>query len=126
MKGLWLTAGYSYVHSHDYETGLQLYGTTKHSGNIAADYNFRKKDYSFSAQLYCKVSGEKFYEITDEMFYRDRPYSNWRLTVSQEYKWLRISTGVDNIFGVVIPQNINFISPGRRFFAGVNINFGKL
>jgi outer membrane receptor for ferrienterochelin and colicins len=126
MKGLWLTAGYSYVHSHDNETGLQLYGTTKHSGNIAADYNFRKKNYSFTAQLYCKVSGEKFYEITDEMLYRDRPYSNWRLTVSQEYRRYRISAGVDNIFGVVIPQNINFISPGRRFFAGFNINFGKL
>lgn len=125
-EGLWLTAGYSYVHSHDNETGLQLYGTTKHSGNIAADYSFKRKDYSFSAQLYCKLSGEKFYEITDEMTYRDRPYANWRFIISQEYRWLRISTGVDNIFGVVIPQNINFISPGRRFFAGLNINFGKL
>lgn len=124
-KGLWLTAGYSYVHSHDNETGMQLYGTTKHSGNIAADYNFRNKNYSFSAQLYCKLSGEKFYEITDEMNYHDKPYANWRFTISQEYKRLRISTGVDNMFGVVIPNNINFISPGRRFFAGLNINFGK-
>ena len=48
---LWLSAGYSYVHSLDNQTGLQLYGTAKHSGNIAADYNFRKKNYSFSAQL---------------------------------------------------------------------------
>lgn len=125
-KGLWITAGYSYVYSHDNETGLQLYGTTKHSGNIAADYNLRKKDYAFSAQLYCKISGEKFYEITDEMTYRDRPYSNWRFTISQEYKWLRLSAGVDNIFNLVIPQNINFISPGRRFFAGLNINFSRL
>jgi len=124
--GLWLSTGYSYVNSHDNETSLQLYGTTKHSGNISADYNFRKKNYSFTAQLYCKLMGEKFYEITDDKTYRDRPYSNWRVTISQEYKWLRVSTGVDNVFDLVIPQNVNFISPGRRFFIGVNIDFSKI
>ena len=126
LKGLWLSTGYSFVQSHDNQTDLQLYGTTKHSGNIAADYNYRKKNYSLSAQLYCKLMGEKFYEITDEGLYRDRPYSSWRLTLSQEYKWLRISLGLDNIFNVIIPQNINFISPGRRFFTGLNIDFGKI
>ncbi|MEI8224656.1 MAG: TonB-dependent receptor [Bacteroidota bacterium] len=125
-NGLWLSTGYSYVHSHDNQTGLQLYGTTKHSGNIAADYNFRKKDYSFTAQIYCKLMGEKFYEITTEGTYRDRPYSTWRFTISNEYRWMRISTGVDNMFNLIIPQNINFISPGRRFFIGLNIDFGKI
>jgi outer membrane receptor for ferrienterochelin and colicins len=125
-NGLWLSTGYSYVHSHDNQTGLQLYGTTRHSGNIAADYNFRKKNYSFTAQIYCKLMGEKFYEITTEGTYRDRPYSTWRITISQEYRWLRISTGVDNIFNLIIPQNINFISPGRRFFIGLNLDFGKI
>jgi outer membrane receptor for ferrienterochelin and colicins len=125
-KGLWLNAGYSYVNSHDNETSLQLYGTTKHSGNISADYNFRKKNYSVTAQLYCKLMGEKFYEITEEKTYIDKPYTNWRVTVSQEFKWIRISTGVDNIFNLVIPQNVNFISPGRRFFIGINIDFGKI
>jgi hypothetical protein len=48
------------------------------------------------------------------------------LTFSEEYKWMRISTGVDNVFNVIIPQNINFISPGRRFFIGINIDFGKI
>jgi outer membrane receptor for ferrienterochelin and colicins len=126
VKGLWLSAGYSYVNSHDNQTNLQLYGTTKHSGNASADYNFRKKNYSFTAQLYCKIMGEKFYEITDEKTYIDKPYTNWRFTISQEYKWLRVSTGVDNIFDLVIPQNINFISPGRRFFIGLNIDFSRI
>jgi len=125
-KGLWISSGYSYVHSHDNQTNLQLYGTTKHSGNLSADYNFRKKDYSFTAQLYCKLMGEKFYEITTDGTSRDRPYSLWRLTISQEYKWMRISTGVDDLFNLVIPQNINFISPGRRFFVGLNVDFGKI
>jgi outer membrane receptor for ferrienterochelin and colicins len=126
VNGLWLSAGYSYVNSHDNETGLQLYGTTKHSGNISADYNLRKKNYSFTAQIYCRLMGEKFYEITTEKTYRDMPYSNWRVTISQEFKWLRVSTGVDNVFDLVIPYNINFISPGRRFFIGVNIDFNKM
>jgi outer membrane receptor for ferrienterochelin and colicins len=126
FNGFWVSTGYSYVHSHDNQTGLQLYGTTKNSGNISADYNFRKKEYSFTAQIYCKLMGEKFYEITTDATYRDRPYSSWRVTVSQEYKWLRISTGVDNLFNVIIPQNINFISPGRRFFIGLNVDFGKI
>lgn len=123
---LWITTGYSYVHSHDNDSDLQLYGTTKHSGNIAADYLYRKKNYTLTAQLYCKLMGEKFYEITDEGVSRDRPYSAWKLTISQEYKWLRFSTGIDNIFNIIIPQNLNFISPGRRFFAGINIDFGKI
>jgi outer membrane receptor for ferrienterochelin and colicins len=126
-KGLWISTGYSFVHSHDNQTNLQLYGTTKNSGNISADYNFRKKDYSFTAQLYCKLMGEKFYEITtDGTTSHDRPYSLWRVTISQEYKWMRISTGVDDLFNLVIPQNINFISPGRRFFVGLNVDFGKI
>jgi outer membrane receptor for ferrienterochelin and colicins len=126
FNGFWLSAGYSYVRSHDNETQLQLYGTTKHSGNIAADYNFRKKDYSFTAQVYCKLMGEKFYEITTDGTSRDRPYADWRITISQEYKWLRISVGLDDVFNIVIPQNIDFISPGRRFFVGMNIDFGKI
>jgi outer membrane receptor for ferrienterochelin and colicins len=126
VKGLWLSAGYSYVNSHDNQTTLQLYGTTKHSGNVSADYNFRKKNYSITAQLYCKIMGEKFYEITEEKTYIDKPYTNWRFTISQEYKWLRVSTGVDNIFDLVIPQNVNFISPGRRFFIGLNIDFSRI
>jgi outer membrane receptor for ferrienterochelin and colicins len=126
FKGLWLSAGYSYVHALDNETKLQLNGTAKHSGNISADYNFRKKNYSFSAQLYCQLSGERSYLNADGTTGFDRPYSSWRFTFSQEYKWLRISTGLDNIFGVVIPQNYDFISPGRRFFVGMNIDFGKI
>ena len=126
FNGFWLSAGYSYVHSHDNETQLQLYGTTKNSGNIAADYNFKKKDYSFTAQIYCKLMGEKFYEITTNGTSRDKPYTEWRLTISQQYKWLRVSTGLDDIFNVVIPQNIDFISPGKRFFVGLNVDFGKI
>jgi outer membrane receptor for ferrienterochelin and colicins len=126
FKGLWLNTGYSYVHSYDNQTGLQLYGTTRHSGNISADYSFKEKNYSFSAQLYCKLMGEKFYEITSDSTYRDRPYNSWRLTISQEYRWFRFSTGLDNIFNVKIPQNIDYISPGRRFFVGIIIDFGKI
>ena len=126
FKGLWLSAGYSYVNSHDNETDLQLYGTTKNSGNMAADYNFRRKNYSFTAQVYCKLMGQKFYEITTSGTSQDRPYADWRITVSQEYRWLRLSVGLDNVFNVIIPQNIDFISPGRRFFMGLNIDFGKI
>ena len=125
LNSLWLSMGYSYVHSTDNETHEQLYGTTKHSGNISADYTFRKKNYSFTAQIYGKLMGEKFYGTTEDP-QSDKPYNTWRITVSQEYKWLRISTGVDNVFDVVMPQNIDFISPGRRFFVGMNVDFGKI
>jgi len=126
FDGFWLSAGYSYVNLHDNVTQLQLYGSTKNSGNVSAEYNFRKKDYVFTAQLYCKLMGQKFYEITSTGTLQDRPYADWRITISQQYKWLRISTGLDNVFNVVIPQNIDFISPGRRFFVGLNVDFGKI
>jgi len=126
IKGVWVSAGYSYVHSRDNETHNQLYNTTKNSGNISVDYNFSKKNYSFTAQLYCQLMGERVYLNPDGTTGYDRPYSSWRFTISQEYKWLRISTGLDNVFGVVIPQNYDFTSPGRRFFVGMNIDFGKI
>ena len=66
--GLWLSTGYSYVNSHDDQTGLQLYGTTKHSGNFTADYNFRKKNYYFSAQVYCKLMGESSMRLQTKRF----------------------------------------------------------
>jgi outer membrane receptor for ferrienterochelin and colicin len=125
-NGLWLSMGYCYVHSYDNQTKLQLYGTTEHSGNLSADYNFRKKNYSFTAQIYGKFMGEKFYEITSDGVSKDKPYTSWRITVSQEYKWLRLSVGLDNIFNVIIPRNLDFISPGRRFFVGMNLDFGKI
>lgn len=125
-RGLWLNTGYSYVHSTDDQTGLQLYGTTKHSGSISADYNYHKKDYSLTVQIYCKLMGEKFYEITDDSLYIDKAYSSFRVTVSQEYKWVRVALGIDNLFDVVMPQNLDFISPGRRFFIGLSIDFGKM
>lgn len=126
VKGLWMTVGYSYVHSRDNETHNQLHGTAKNSGNISVDYNFSKKDYSFTAQLYGQLVGERLYLDQNGADAFDRAYSSWRLTISQGYKWLRISTGLDNIFGVVIPNNYDFISPGRRFFVGVNVDFGKI
>jgi outer membrane receptor for ferrienterochelin and colicins len=125
-KGLWLNVGYSYVHSRDNETHNQLHGTAKNSGNISADYNFTKKNYSFSAQLYCQLVSARLYLDADGADAYDSPYSSWRFTISQGYKWFRISTGVDNIFGVVKPVNYDFISPGRRFFVGMNIDFGKI
>ncbi len=123
--GLWISTGYSFVNSYDDQTGLQLYGTTKHSGNISLDYNYRKRYYALTARVYCKIMGEKFYEITEEGTFIDKPYSSFRFTVSQEYKWIRITTGVDNVFNLVLPDNINFISPGRRFFIGINLDFSK-
>jgi len=126
FKGVWLSVGYTYVHALDKETGLQLYNTAKHSGNISLDYNFKKKNYSFTAQVHCQLMGERIYLNADGTTGYDRPFSNWRFTISQEYKWLRISTGLDNIFGIVIPNNYDFISPGRRFFVGMNIDFGKI
>jgi outer membrane receptor for ferrienterochelin and colicin len=86
----------------------------------------RKKKNSFTAQVYFKLMGEKFYEITPEKTYIDKPYSTMRVTISDEYKWLRVTAGIDNLFNVIIPENINFISPGRRFFIGLNIDFGRI
>src|SRR5450759_1253243 len=126
FKGVWLSVGYTYVHALDKETGLQLYNTAKHSGNISLDYNFKKKNYSFTAQVHCQLMGERIYLNADGTTGYDRPFSNWRFTISQEYKWLRISTGLDNIFGIEIHDNYDFISPGRRFFVGMNIDFGKI
>lgn len=122
LSGLWLSVGYSYVYSHNNQSGEQLYGTTRHSGNASADYQYRKKNYSLVAQLHCRFSGEKFYEKGTEGLENDKPYANLKLTITQGYKWIKVTTGVDNILNTVLPDNLNFISPGRSYFIGLNIN----
>lgn len=119
---LWLSVGYSYVYSHDNQRDEQLYGTTRHSGNASADYHYRKKNYSLIAQLHCRFSGEKFYEKGTEGLENDKPYANLKMTITQGYKWIKVTTGVDNILNTVLPDNLNFISPGRSYFIGLNIN----
>lgn len=118
---LWISVGYSYVFSHDNMSGDQLYGTTRHSGNASADYHYRKKNYSLIAQLHCRFSGEKFYERNTEGLENDKPYANLKITITQGYKWIKVTTGVDNLLNTVLPDNLNFISPGRSFFMGLNI-----
>jgi outer membrane receptor for ferrienterochelin and colicins len=121
--GFWLNLGYSYVYSRDNQTDLKLYGSTKNSGNIAVDYNFHRNNYSITAQLSCKLMGKKFYDTATST---DKPYANWIVTVSQEYKWFRLTTGIDNVFGVIRRTNYDFISPGRRFFVGFSIDLSKI
>ncbi|MFO7369998.1 MAG: TonB-dependent receptor [Bacteroidales bacterium] len=121
LPNLWLSLGYSYVYSHDNQSGEQLYGTTRHSGNASADYHYRKKNYSLIAQLHCRFSGEKFYEKNTEGLENDKPYANLKITITQGYKWIKVTTGVDNLLNTVLPDNLNFISPGRSYFIGLNI-----
>jgi outer membrane receptor for ferrienterochelin and colicins len=120
FKGLKVSMGYNYTYARDEETGLPLYGSVKNSGSLGAEYHIKRKEYSASLQVFCKLTGEKYYDTETPA---DKPYANWRITVSQQYKWVRIHTGIDNVFNVIRPGSYNFISPGRKFFAGFTLEF---
>lgn len=124
-----VSGGYSFIYSEDKETGLQMFGTRKHSARLNLDYNFEKGLYGFNANLQVKYLGQMKQQYFDQTTYQSYPimlddYFMANLTVSQTfYKQFTLTAGVNNLFGYTDKVNLSTYSPGRTFFAGLRYDF---
>jgi Outer membrane cobalamin receptor protein len=124
-----VSGGYSFVYSEDKETGLQMFGTRKHSARLNFDYLFLKGLYRFNANLQVKYLGEMEQEYFDQTTYQSYPimlddYFMANFTISQTfYKQLTLSTGIDNLFGYTEKTFLSTYSRGRTFFIGLRYDF---
>lgn len=128
--GFSLTGGYSFLDTEDKSTGLELWGTSKHSGVLRLGYSYRIKDYSLSLNLHNKMSGTKVFESKNNDGEIDKTeragYALWKLTLSQIlFKNYNITLGVDNLFDYTDNVHFTVTTPGRRYFAYININLNS-
>jgi outer membrane receptor for ferrienterochelin and colicins len=125
--GLSAGAGYSYLHSKDYDTGNPLAGNSRHVGNVNLSWN--KKwwiaDSSFSVNG--RLQSKRYYE--DEYA---PTYQLWSVATSHRIKsvggfTLEPGFGVENIFNYVDDRPFGSryatLSPGRTVYANLLIRF---
>jgi outer membrane receptor for ferrienterochelin and colicins len=124
-----VSGGYSFIYSEDKSTGLQMFGTRKHSARLNFDYNFAKGYYSLNANLQVKYLGKMEQEYFDQATYQSYPimlsdYFMANLAVSQTfYTQLTLTAGIDNLFDYTDKTHLSTYSPGRTFFVGLRYNF---
>lgn len=128
--GFSLTGGYSFLDTEDKTTGLELYGTSRHSGVFRFGYSYNSKNYSLSLNLHSKLSGTKVFESSDNQGNIDKieraGYALWKLTASQIlFKNYSLTLGVDNLFDYTDNVHFTVTTPGRRYFAYININLNS-
>ncbi|HUW05189.1 MAG TPA: TonB-dependent receptor [Williamwhitmania sp.] len=124
-----VSGGYSFIYSEDKSTGLQMFGTRKHSARLNFDYNFAKGYYSLNANLQVKYLGKMEQEYFDQATYQSYPimlsdYFMANLAVSQTfYTQLTLTVGIDNLFDYTDKTHLSTYSPGRTFFVGLRYDF---
>ncbi len=140
-KHFFLKAAYNFADAEDMNTGLQLYGNSKHSGTLCLTYKTLKPKYPLCITLTARGSSEKLYQYvteeknettgeTEEVIYKNfgDPYMLWKIIInrtmwSKGEKKLNLSAGVNNIFNYTDIENKTTIDPGRRYFISMNFNF---
>lgn len=130
--GFTFNTGYNFLDAEDVTTGLQLYGTARHSGTAQLQYKLLTTRYEMRINLSGKFVGPKVYESvintdTGEVERIERAgYALWRLTSSHKvYDYLKVTLGVDNVFDYTDKQYLTTLSPGRRFFLVVDFNISS-
>lgn len=127
--GFTVGGGYSYVDATDVTNDVRLEGVAQNYGNIRAAYDHAWKGYKLNANILGRFQDEKFYDDGNA-----KSYNLWKLTTNHRFSnigafILEAQVGIDNIFDYVddSPYGSHYgtISPGRTFFAGLNINFAK-
>jgi outer membrane receptor for ferrienterochelin and colicins len=134
-----LSGGYNYLHDKRPQ-GELVSSASPHTGNVKLNYHFTKKNYELNATISSTIIGAKDFIMSDYITYRGQyvegfypvhfdAYSIWRLSVSQHfYNGLHLVVGVDNLFDYtadVVSFNTS-MSPGRRFFISLNLDFEEL
>lgn len=106
-------------------------GTATHRANIRATWDKKWGDYALGVGLYGRIQSERFYRE-----YGNAPgYMLWRLNTMHTWKndrtglLFEASVGVDNVLNHYErhPYGYNYgtTSPGRTFYAGLTIRWGK-
>lgn len=140
-KHFFLKAAYNFADAEDMNTGLQLYGNSKHSGTLCFTFKSLKPEHPLCITLTARGSSKKLYQYvteeknettgeTEEVIYKNSgdPYMLWKIIInrtmwSKGEKRLGLSAGINNILDYTDNENKTTIDPGRRYFISMNFNF---
>lgn len=127
--GLTAGAGYSYLHSKDYDTGNPLTGNSRHIGN--ANLSWNKKWWALDSNI--RINGR----LQSKRYYEDEyapTYQLWNMATTHRIKsfWgltLEPGFGIENIFDYVDDRPFGSryatLSPGRTVYASLSIKFSS-
>ena len=130
--GLSLNGIYNYNRTGIDTTNLQVWGIYTHSAVFTIVHEYKRKKYRLTTSINCKYLGDLFYhrvdEVTAERSGEIIPgHTIWRLVTLQQFiPGINIKLGIDNIFNFSEKEYFTGINPGRRFFAGINIDIHKI
>ncbi|MBN1183934.1 MAG: TonB-dependent receptor [Bacteroidales bacterium] len=122
---------YNYNDLIDNATNKQVWGSYTHSGIAGLNYQYKAKKYRLNTGIYGKFIGDLYYNevdmITGEQYdYTIPAHSIWKFVTTQYIKpGIAVTLGVDNIFDIVKKEHIIWMNPGRRFFAGINLQIDE-
>ncbi len=131
--GFSLLSSFNVNRNWDKTRSRQIWGQVKNSGLIVISYKFQHKKLMQITSFHVKYTGETIYNELNEatLEYSENlvmpPHWVFKFVVNQEiYNWLSFNYGIDNIFNY---NNIEYfigVNPGRRIFAGLQIDFHEL
>ncbi|MCU4175299.1 TonB-dependent receptor [Carboxylicivirga sp. N1Y90] len=123
-----LGGGYSYVDARNETTGERLSYVAHNYANVRAGYFHDWNNYQLNVQVLGRIQDEKYNAYNNSA----KGYNLWKLTTVHKFASfgsfnLSATAGIDNVFDYVddAPFGTYYgtITPGRTFFAGLNIYF---
>ncbi len=139
VRNLFLHGAFNYLYSKD-NSGVKLSTACPLSGNLRLEYGFSRGIYDAHINLSASLMGQKNYNVSDELtvngvvqetYYEAHvdAFSMLNLAFTQQlYKSIRLTVGVNNLLDYKA-SIVNFntsTSPGRRFYAALNLNIHEL
>lgn len=130
VRGLRLSGGYSFSKpfGQDDLEASTFVSSRRHTGSLTLEYGRLRGKYRPSVALQGRYLGEKSIVWTDDHGNDEAvdlsDYSLWKLTTVHQFnRWFSVTLGIANLFDAKDPDYYNNMSPGRRYFAGVDLRW---
>ncbi len=124
LRELVFVANYSYCHSIDDQTGLQIAGTSRHYGTASATWSSKIAGSPFSLQMAGRISSARYSYDSDGNRVASSGFSIWKAVLLKPFTIsshrFDITVKMDNIFNV---QPEYYTDAGRQFMFGVRYKF---
>jgi len=110
------------------EAAIDRFEAREHSAVVTGEYSVQKGKYRPTVTLQGKYYGNENITWTDTRGQNTKvklsQYYNWKLTTLHRItRWASVTAGIDNLFNYTDPRYFTSMSPGRRYFVGVKLNW---
>ncbi len=134
--GFTLALNYSYVDALNRDDNTPLFGSSRHTGTVAANWTNNWKKYKLNINLNGRLQDEAWYPPSSNKYIDNiaRPYQIWNLSTTHTFSGLKgfilePGFGMENIFDFQDDKPFGnryaTTSPGRTVYASLIVKFKK-